>query len=1148
MKFGKQIQNQTIPEWASHYMSYKGLKKIINSLENLQTGDQKSFSVTISALPPPNAENESSPTIDKAGSNLKALKTSFFYKVERELEKVNTFYLTKEAELKVRLRSLMDKKRIIKDGTMGISSVKSLRDAFLHLQKDLEKLQHFVEVNATGFRKILKKWDKRSKSSTKELYLSRQVEIQPCFNREVLTELTDVISANITELMQMAENSTEHIVTPPADFAEKVQPPPNILSLPHAHSDSLDDLESELLKSVTLNSVRRVQEALCKTSSNSRAVEIISRVFIRACAESSLECIRLLVDTEKVDYTYVDDISDRTCLHEAAIAGRLDVMELIVNHDVNLEAVDVYGRLPLHYVAMHGHSEAAVFLLQRHCQVDIADHDGFSPLFYAITGGHTKLVETLIDAGASIEANPQSHYNPLSLACQYGHLDIATLLLSKGVAVISNADGLHPLHLTSREGHHELSRLLTQHGADVDVLDKFNSWSPIFYAASEGHLECVKVLLDAGCKVDLVDETSWTAITHAIYRGHISTANLLAAKSNLHPFITPSASTTSAVSSPLPGDTPSESIGSKRSPSLVSGGPVSKRQATITPIAPSELFTSKFADAESEMSDLDLDSIPSLSLPPPIIPFRIYGHNFLDKKYQIQVSLGHASFDFSVARPPITILNARPVSSLKLIISSKPDTGSIPFSVILPISDDREVFTFQVDNIDDFAVQFDVFPTYGTKAIGRAVSLPTVFNSSGGESGKKTRVIVPLFDMALQVMGELAFEFSVITPFAHTRLQVGGQVETYWKSTKVIAPSKSTVNAITSSPVFTQIHNPPPVLSFITASSLAEQYLHVTVQVTRDLVPVIFPTWYLPIDIVDVSVMDITFQQFLEVGKKFKKEKGVSDDWFCVGMGGEGDTRLAKRMNESFLTLEEVLKTSPPHIGLNIEIKFPSVSETQFYHLPTTLEINQTVDAVLKTVYDYSQSLVSSNDGNTNASTQRSLIFSSFNPGVCTAVNWKQPNYAVFFNSYCGYPSPSSATTKFDLNALNQTSSASTLKLDQAPSMLIDQPKPTEQLNSGRIQKGSGYKGPDEFKEDDVRCNSIKEAIRFAKGNNLLGVMCEATPLVQVPTLLQTIKESGLILATFGELNNFSEYIKLQEKYGVDAIYQDGVLKYISGR
>ncbi len=61
----------------------------------------------------------------------------------------------------------------------------SLEEGWRLFERDLGKLQQFIEINATGFRKILKKWDKRSKSNTKELYLQRQVEVQPCFNREV---------------------------------------------------------------------------------------------------------------------------------------------------------------------------------------------------------------------------------------------------------------------------------------------------------------------------------------------------------------------------------------------------------------------------------------------------------------------------------------------------------------------------------------------------------------------------------------------------------------------------------------------------------------------------------------------------------------------------------------------------------------------------------------------------------------------------------------------------------------------------------------------------------------------------------------------------------------------------------------------------
>ena len=57
-----------------------------------------------------------------------------------------------------------------------------------------------MQVNAQGFRKILKKYDKRSKSTTKDAYLARQIEIQPCFNSESLTELTDVAASSVHEI------------------------------------------------------------------------------------------------------------------------------------------------------------------------------------------------------------------------------------------------------------------------------------------------------------------------------------------------------------------------------------------------------------------------------------------------------------------------------------------------------------------------------------------------------------------------------------------------------------------------------------------------------------------------------------------------------------------------------------------------------------------------------------------------------------------------------------------------------------------------------------------------------------------------------------------------------------------------------------
>ena len=58
------------------------------------------------------------------------------------------------------------------------------------------------------------------------------------------------------------------------------------------------------------------------------------------------------------------------------------------------------------------------------------------------------------------------------------------------------------------------------------------------------------------------------------------------------------------------------------------------------PIGPSSLFSPRqvqpSASVSMETATLEdippLDAIPSLSLPPPVLPFRVYGHNYLDKK------------------------------------------------------------------------------------------------------------------------------------------------------------------------------------------------------------------------------------------------------------------------------------------------------------------------------------------------------------------------------------------------------------------------------------------------------------------------------------------------------------------------------------
>lgn len=510
---------------------------------------------------------------------------------------------------------------------------------------------------------------------------------------------------------------------------------------------------------------------------------------------------------------------------------------------------------------MNGHASVCRTLLSAGASPITSDLDGYSAIIYSITNGWTDVVETFLESGVSFEptpppptttdstptltSTPTEDLNALSLACQYGHQAIARLLLERGAQILPNPAGYWPQHLAAREGHAGVLELLveaTRGFSGIDVPDKYSQATPLSHAASEGHVESVRVLLKAGSDVHAQDEFRRTPIHYAAWQGHIEIVNLLLAA----------------------GATLQESNGKQRELSEDDKGEATASVSTMA-VDPLE-------------AELEADMIPSLSLPPPIIPFRICayntplpsflttanslnvdGHNYLDKKYLVHVTLGHPN----TTRPPFPSpvrLYDQPhhgqASSLKLVMTPKPDSSgtSIPHSVILPLADEREVFSFQLDSLVDFSLEFDLFPTFGSKMIGKAVAHPSTFIDLKSQGS----YVVPIVDPHLKVIGDVPFEINVVKPFGRAQLQIGGQFETYWKSTATLSTTS------TGDPN-------PSTSSVVTASSLSGEHVRIVVQVTSDGYPVAWPHWKLPVEGLDVHVGDVTLDQFVKLAKKTQR-------------------------------------------------------------------------------------------------------------------------------------------------------------------------------------------------------------------------------------------------------------------------------------
>ena len=604
-----------------------------------------------------------------------------------------------------------------------------------------------------------------------------------------------------------------------------------------------------------------------------------------------------------------------------------------------MKQTDLHGRHALHYACRNGHEDIARYLLSKGSPPDHLDQDGMTPMTMAVISGKANCVDQLLEFGASVDSLNDSSI-PLHLACQYGNKDIVRLLLLRKPKITSNSEGLLPLHLAARTGIEDILEMLMQYDkSGIDVQERFSLWTPLFFAASEGHDKCVQLLLRAGALVNTLDDNGHSAIYWSAWAGHLGCMNL-----------------------------------------LFEAGARQDQRASIPSIA--KPVKSSGSIPTTSLDDLE---IPTLSLPPPIIPS--FGHNFLEKKVFVQFRLGGNSSNDSAADQPVLLYSDASLTSAKLTISPKGCDDIVPRSVLLPLTDDdQRSVSFYVDKIENFSLDFELYPTFGSKIIGKGSALGHVFSRMNKEPQRTESggffCTLPIFDSRLKVIGEISFEFSIIKPFQGVQLEIGGKVETYWKSTRPLHLSS------TGTPSSQSLSGGTSGQSLITASSLSGQFVRVFVQVTRDLVPVAYPSWRLPVEGLDLGVAEVTYSQFKAIINKHCDSAARTNELPSVGNAQQAQSLVSL----CFTSLADLLSLLPPTVHLNLQILYPTNSEREHLCIDFVPEINDYVDSILQAVFESAESSQTTDTESLNGQQNRTLLFSSFNPDICTTINWKQPN------------------------------------------------------------------------------------------------------------------------------------------------------------
>lgn len=156
-------------------------------------------------------------------------------------------------------------------------------------------------------------------------------------------------------------------------------------------------------------------------------------------------------------------------------------------------------------------------------------------------------------------------------------------------------------------------------------------------------------------------------------------------------------------------------------------------------------------------------------------------------------------------------------------------------------------------------------------------------------------------DTQTNVHIQVSFSAHVIAPFQGITLEVGGAVETYWKSLtlsqgsplphrpQTIPPWRQSPLSLDSAHTSPSIQSPPASPSHrVTLSSLSGNYVYAVVQVTRDLQPVLFGEQLLPESAYELGVADVTLAQFealsqrVERGEQLCRRTTSVQDWYRV--------------------------------------------------------------------------------------------------------------------------------------------------------------------------------------------------------------------------------------------------------------------------
>lgn len=205
-------------------------------------------------------------------------------------------------------------------------------------------------------------------------------------------------------------------------------------------------------------------------------------------------------------------------LHLATIIDNLEIVDLLLQHGADPNAVAGHYGTPLHLTKDH---KIAQLLISKGADVNACNGAGSTPLFTAIGTRREALASQLLKAGADANMHNQDGLSPLLIACNIGRPYLIYQLIGAGCDV-QGLPSDSPLHVAVLNGHANIAQFLLGRGANVNHQ---NEYGTALHVAKCGKV--AEILLAYGADVDAKNADGYTPLQLNIIRHNTEMFNVL---------------------------------------------------------------------------------------------------------------------------------------------------------------------------------------------------------------------------------------------------------------------------------------------------------------------------------------------------------------------------------------------------------------------------------------------------------------------------------------------------------------------------------------------------------------------------------------------------------------------------------------------